>query len=624
MSILDGLNEEQKQAVLHVSGPLLIIAGAGSGKTKALTHRIARLIETGVSPNNILAITFTNKAAEEMRERVLKLIRPNSGGRESHPFISTFHALGVRVLREDAEKLKISKRFSIIDEDDALKIIKGVIKDLDLKEETFAPSRVKNFISVQKNRLASYEDLYENARDYFPKIMAEAWFRYEEALKEQNLLDFDDLIIKTIKLFKECPDILKKYRERWKYIHIDEYQDTNHPQYVLSLMLSAPLNNICVVGDSDQAIYSFRGADFTNILNFHKDFQGAKIITLEKNYRSTKKILDAANILIAKNQVRHPKNLLSVKEDGDLPLLFAAGNEMEEAEFVASAARSILKENNSVSIAVLLRANFQSRIFEEFFLSKDVPYEMIGVKFFERKEIKDVLAYIKFSFNRNDFLSFARMANAPSCGLGEKTLLKYFKNLGGIPPQRKKEIDRLEKLADEILKLSGEMHPSEIIKKIFTESGYEEYLRNLGSDGDKRIENVYELVSLAKKYDELPLGEGIIKLLEESALMASADEFSNSAKNFVKITTVHAAKGLEFDAVFIVGLEEGLFPYQSFNDTNKEMKIEEERRLFYVALTRARKNIFLSYARTRTVFGDKKINKPSRFITDIKDKIITL
>lgn len=643
MDILEGLNEEQIEAVKHIHGPLLVIAGAGSGKTKVITHRVAYLISQKIEPSSILAVTFTNKAAEEMKQRILSLLnfKNHSDFRElskkTMPFVSTFHALGVRVLREDFELAGINKNFSILDEDDSQKIIKSILKELNLKEETFSVNRVKNFISSQKNRLITHIDLQDEVKDYFPKIMADVWYRYEKKMKERGLLDFDDLIVKTIFLFKRETEILKKYQNRWNFIHIDEYQDTNRPQYMLSKMLAASHNNICVVGDSDQAIYSFRGADFTNILNFNKDWKDAKVVVLNKNYRSTKNILDIANASISYNKARHPKDLLNVKENGEPAGLFVAESEIAEGEFVAITIKKFLDNDIMIdfdldlnkssfknqSIAVLIRANFQSRIFEEFFLTAGISYEMIGIKFFERKEIKDILSYFKYALNRQDFLSFERMTNSPNRGIGEKTLEKYFKKESGISPQRKKEIERLEKFSDDILKNIKTIPCSLLVKKVFEDSGYEDYLSALGEEGEKRLENIKEVVSLAKKYDIFQGEEAILKLLEESALL-SGDDNAKKNKNTVKITTVHAAKGLEFDVVFVVGLEEGLFPYHSFNDIDREMKLEEERRLFYVALTRAKKNLFLSCAKTRTIFGEKKINKPSRFLTEIKDKIVMI
>ena len=632
MDVLKGLNEEQIEAVAHTTGPLLVMAGAGSGKTKVITHRIAYLISKGISPSEILAVTFTNKAAEEMKDRISKLLdfpfHGKSGVWSSErnkqvPFASTFHSLGVYILREDGKSIGIPKSFSIIDEDDALKIIKTVLKELNLKEETFNTSRVRYFISDKKNRLYDYEDFLEDANDYFPKIMAEVWYRYEEKLKEQNSLDFDDLIIKTVKLFKNSPETLEKYQDKWKFVHIDEYQDTNKAQYILSKMLTEKRKNICAVGDSDQAIYSFRGADFTNILNFERDFHGAKVVILNKNYRSTQNILDTANILISHNKTRYHKELLSESSAGDAPMLFEAENETEEAEFVAKIILEMSLSNENTA-AVLLRTNFQSRVFEEYFLRNDVPYQMIGVKFYERKEIKDTLAYLKYALNRNDFLSFGRMADSPSRGIGEKTILKHFKKESGIQPKKQMELNRLENLSDKILKTINKEQCSKAIKLVLDNSGYNEYLLNLGEEGERRLENIFELLSLSKKYDILPPPSGVLKLLEESALMSEQDNLKNNFDKSVKIITAHSAKGLEFDTVFAAGLEEGLFPYSSINDADKEMKIEEERRLFYVALTRARKNLFLSYAKSRAIFGERKINRPSRFLKEIMDKVVKI
>ena len=646
--ILKDLNEAQKEAVQYTKGPLLIVAGAGSGKTRVIAHRIAYLIFQGVNPESILAVTFTNKAAREMQERIFRLLKwkmengnwklekkktifPTSNLQSPTsnfqlPFISTFHSLGVYILRQDGKKIGVPKNFSILDEDDSLKIIKDCLKELDLNQESFQPSRIRSFISQQKNKLIDSRKFNEEANNYFPKIAAEVWSLYEEKLKNQSALDFDDLIMKTIVLLRLEPDILKKYQDKWQFVHIDEYQDTNYGQYILSRLLTGENGNICVVGDADQAIYSFRGADFTNILRFEKDWKNAKIITLETNYRSTQNILDAANAAISFNKTRVAKNLWSAAgEKGSQPSFSAAENEIEEGEFVADKIEDLFETRSSQkiafpardSVAVLLRTNFQSRIFEEIFLKRGIPYEMFGVKFYERKEIKDILAYLKYSLNQNDFLSFGRIVNAPPCGIGEKTLLKYFKKDKNIQAEKRKRLDRIEKLIEHISKLIQILSPSSLIKQIFKESGFQDYLENLGEEGLRKTENIKEMVSLAKKYDSFPSPFGTEKLLEDSVLMSEQDALKEDIKG-VKIMTVHAAKGLEFDNVFTAGLEEGLFPYFGWNDLDKEIKLEEERRLFYVALTRARKNAFLSYAKTRTIFGEKKINKPSRFLGEIE------
>lgn len=621
MDILEGLNEQQKEAVLHTKGPLLVVAGAGSGKTKVIAHRIAHLISSGVNPEKILAITFTNKAAKEMKERILKLLSLQvSSVKFQAPFISTFHSLGVYILREDGEKIGISRHFSILDENDSLKIIKESLNELGLNIQSFQPSRLKSFISMQKNNLISYEEFKEDATEYFLKITANVWDLYEKKLKEHKALDFDDLIVKTVNLFKQCPEILEKYRDKWEFVHIDEYQDTNRGQYILARLLAEAKGNICVVGDADQAIYSWRGADFSNILRFEKDWQNSKIITLETNYRSTQNILNAANASISFNKIRIPKNLRSAgNSSGDLPLLYIAENEIDEGEFAANMIKNSL--DDKLSTAVLLRTNFQSRIFEEIFLKHDIPHEVIGVKFFERAEIKNILAFVKFSLNRNDFLSFKRIAETMPSGIGEKTLLKYFKKERIPSAEKQNKILEFEKLADEIKIMADTTSPSLLFKNIFKKSGYEDYLESLGEEGQIRTENIKELVSLAKKYEDLTRPEGVIKMLDDCALTSDQDNLKEYGKS-VKIITIHAAKGLEFDTVFVAGLEDGLFPYSSFNDQNKAAKLEEERRLFYVSLTRAKKNLFLSYAKTRVVFGDKKVNKPSRFLSEITNDII--
>ncbi len=618
--ILYGLNEEQKQAVLHTEGPLLVIAGAGSGKTKVIAHRIAHLISGGISSEKILAITFTNKAAKEMKERILKLLSLRAEHRrEGSPFVSTFHALGARILREDGDKIGISRHFSILDENDALKIIKEGLNELGLNIQSFQPARVKSFISQQKNILINRETFNESATEYFPKIVAQIWNLYEKKLKEHSSLDFDDLIVKTINLFRNNPEILQKYRDKWEFVHVDEYQDTNHSQYILARLLAEEKGNICVVGDVDQAIYSWRGADFSNILRFEKDWKNPKVITLETNYRSTQSILNAANASISFNKIRLPKNLYSASQNiGDLPALYSAENELDEGEFAANIIKNI--GDNDASLAVLLRTNFQSRIFEEVFLKHDIPYEVIGVKFFEREEIKNMLAFVKFSLNRNDFLSFGRIIRSMPTGIGEKTMLKYFKNEKISSAEKRNKIKEIADFADETKNMLYAMSPSLVLKNIFKKSGYEDYLAGQKEEGERKAGNIKELVSLAKKYDAFAPPDGALKMLDDCALISEQDNLKEQRKT-VKIITVHAAKGLEFDTVFVAGLEEGLFPYSSFSDQNKDMKLEEERRLFYVSLTRAKKNLFLSYAKTRVIFGDRKINKPSRFLSEIADNI---
>jgi DNA helicase-2/ATP-dependent DNA helicase PcrA len=649
MDILKNLNPAQKEAVKNTKGPLLIVAGAGAGKTRVITHRIAYLISKNVKPRNILAVTFTNKAAKEMRERVIKLIsgepQPYLAEKKNYslknpdyklPFIGTFHFLGVKILRENAKHLGLQRNFSILDEDDSLKLIKESIKDLELNQEQWQAKKIRTLISKQKNKLKDAEDfLNEFQGQYFPEIFAKIWQKYEEKLKERQALDFDDLIIKTVALLQKNPKILERYQNQWEYIHIDEYQDTNYAQYVMTHLLARLHKNICVVGDIDQAIYGWREADYKNILNFERDWPKSKIITLEENYRSTKNILDAANEIIAKNKFRVPKNLFTAKKNKGSIFVFNAENETKEAHFVSCAVSNLLeKEEKASSITVLYRTNFQSRVIEESFLTNNIPYQVIGIKFYERKEIKDILAYIKAALNPKDLISIERIINVPPRGIGKTTALKYIGNLasaelGGFDPAKlnlpKEKISQLVKFnlfLEKIKKNATTLQPSLLIRFTMEKTGYKDFLDNLGDEGETRIENIKELVTLAKNYDSFPPQEGISKLLADAALMSDQDTIEEKGDK-VRLMTVHASKGLEFKNVFITGLEEGLFPHSSLGRENPEEHQEEERRLFYVALTRAKENIFLSWANTRTIFGNKKINTPSRFLLDIPKKLIT-
>src|SRR3989344_5894066 len=576
------LNESQEKAVLTTNGPLLVIAGAGSGKTKVLVHRIAHLIEKGARPDAILALTFTNKAASEMKERVLRLLSEKKLA--SLPWMGTFHSLCVYILRESGKEAGIKKSFSIADDEDSLSLIKSSLRDLGLGPKQFEPKRLKSLISKKKNEMQNVDAFKNMAGDYFPKILASVWELYEEKLKKSNFLDFDDLLLKTAELFKNNPEVLKKYQERWKYIHIDEYQDTNLVQYHLTHLLAKKYQNICVVGDVDQAIYSWRGADFRNILHFERDWPGAVIITLEENYRSTQLILDAANSVIVKNKYRVPKNLFS-------------------------------KQNN---VAVLYRTNFQSRVIEEKMLSKNLDYQVIGVKFYERKEIKDILAYVKAAINSEDLLSKKRIINTPPRGIGKVLLAKYFSRKA-LSKSEDVKISELEETLSKIKKTSSEKKASEAIKIAIKLSGLETYLDDGTEDGAGRLANIKELASLATRYDQEKSPDGILKLLEDAALMSDQDTIKNG--DAIKMMTVHAAKGLEVKIVFIAGLEEGLFPSSVRSAENgqneEELKNEEERRLFYVALTRAKQKIFLSWSVFRTIFGSRQINRPSSFLFDI-------
>ena len=558
------LNESQEKAVLTTNGPLLVIAGAGSGKTKVLVHRIAHLIEKGARPDAILALTFTNKAASEMKERVLRLLSEKKLA--SLPWMGTFHSLCVYILRESGKEAGIKKSFSIADDEDSLSLIKSSLRDLGLDPKQFEPKRLKSLISKKKNEMQNVDAFKNMAGDYFPKILASVWELYEEKLKKSNLLDFDDLLLKTAELFKNNPEVLKKYQERWKYIHIDEYQDTNLVQYHLTHLLAKKYQNICVVGDVDQAIYSWRGADFRNILHFERDWPGAVIITLEENYRSTQLILDAANSVIVKNKYRVPKNLFSKQNKGAKITVFEAINEDEEAEFIAELAAELKRRGESLNnVAVLYRTNFQSRVIEEKMLSKNLDYQVIGVKFYERKEIKDILAYVKAAINSEDLLSKKRIINTPPRGIGKVLLAKYFSGKA-LSKSEDVKISELEETLSKIKKTSSEKKASEAIKIAIKLSGLETYLDDGTEDGAGRLANIKELASLATRYDQEKSPEGILKLMEDAALMSDQDTIKNG--DAIKMMTVHAAKGLEFKIVFIAGLEEGLFPSSARSSEN--------------------------------------------------------
>ncbi|OGF51790.1 hypothetical protein A3I27_04415 [Candidatus Giovannonibacteria bacterium RIFCSPLOWO2_02_FULL_43_11b] len=621
-------NQSQKEAILTQSGPVLIVAGAGSGKTMVLTHRISHLIEWGVKSDSILAITFTNKAADEMKNRVFSLLREKQGF--SSPWIGTFHSFCVFILRSSGGAIGINKNFSILDEEDSLSVIKEIMKEFSLDPKKFEPRKIRNIISRRKNEMQNPKsDFGEPLKSDFGRMLFEIWRKYEERLLKMKALDFDDLLLKTVVLFTKHPDILRDWQEKFKYVHVDEYQDTNLVQYHLVKLLAEKYRNICVVGDIDQAIYSWRGADFRNILHFERDWPDAKIITLEENYRSTKLILDAANAIIVKNKARLPKNLYSKKMSGPKITLFEGANEEEEAKLISEMSREMIRGGiNPRDIAVLYRTNFQSRIIEEKMLAENISYQVIGVKFYERKEIKDTLAYLKVSLNREDMLSLKRIINFPPRGIGKVLLAKI---LGGLPAQADAELnlkenakkDELFRLLDEIKENLETEKANEAIKLVIKKSGLENYFDDGTEEGEIRLSNIRELVTLAKRYDIFNPPEGILKLLEDAALMSDQDTIKKE-ENSVKLMTVHAAKGLEFKVVFVAGLEEGLFPHAGLDAArlDDESRQEEERRLFYVALTRAKEKIFLSYAIFRTIFGERRINMPSKFISDIPEDLL--
>ena len=623
MKYLDGLNEKQKEAVLQTEGPVLVVAGAGAGKTKTITHRIMHLIEKGVSPENILAITFTNKAGKEMKERVFKMLNENKTlyveNKKKLPFISTFHSLGVYIIKENAEKLGLPRHFNILDKADSKKIIKKALEDIGYEPKEHL-EKIMAIIGGEKNRGVQFEEYSEKqSYDFSSDLTKKIWQKYEDIKKKEKTLDFDDLLLKSLELLEKNKNIREYYQELWKYIHIDEYQDTNKVQNSLAEILAEKYQNICVVGDTDQNIYSWRGADIKNMLHFEKKYPKTKVILLEENYRSTKTIIDVSNKIINQNTFRIEKNLFTNNKEGEKISVFEAFNEGDEAYFISEKAKNLIENGvKPDEIAVLFRANFQSRILEEAFLAYGVPYQMIGTKFFERKEIKDCLAYIKASLNKENKSDFLRIINTPARGIGKTTIEKIESvEEDELPEKTKEKIDNFRKTLDKIKEFIEKNKVSESIKFVIEISGMRENFEKEKKEEDlERLENIMELVSLAKGYDGLEGNDGIENFLTDTSLLTDEEEMKE-AREGVKLMTIHSAKGLEFEYVFISGLEEDLFPHKRFGEkTNKEDN-EEERRLFYVALTRAKEKIFLTYSQSRTIFGERKINSPSRFVDDI-------
>jgi DNA helicase II / ATP-dependent DNA helicase PcrA len=620
------LNHTQKEAVEYTEGPLLIIAGAGAGKTKTLTERIVHIIKKGVSPHNILAITFTNKAAKEMQHRVLA--RLEEEGIVSHeynqferPVIKTFHSFGVMIIRENAVRLGLNRHFTILDSSDALSVLKQATMAEGLDPKEHDPSKWRHIISRYKADFVSISDVEKEASSHSQQLLLRIWRRYEAHLQKENCLDFDDLLTKSVELLKSHKEVLSLYQKRFLYIHVDEYQDTNQVQYELCRLLAGTAHNICVVGDGDQNIYSWRGANIQNILSFEKDYPNTKTILLEENYRSTQNILLAANNVIKKNTIRADKNLFTKGAEGE-PISIAQNyDDAAEAKYIARTCMELIESGTSPEqIAVLYRANFQSRAIEEACLRSGVPYQVLGVKFFERKEIKDVVSYLRVAINRNSLVDLKRAIETPKRGIGKVTLLKYISGeFSSLPQSMQQKIAQFEQLLDSIEESAKTKKISETISHIITASGLEKALAS-GTDEDReRLENIRELVSFATKYDNMESEDALEKFFEESTLVSDQDTEKEGFKG-VKLLTVHASKGLEFDVVFIVGLEHDLFPHQRIGATKKNKEdSEEERRLFYVAVTRARSKLYLSYADIRTIYGSRQLQIPSEFLGDIGD-----
>ena len=643
--LLQGMNDRQAEAVQSTEGPLLIMAGAGSGKTRVLTHRIAYLIEEKmVNPWNILAITFTNKAAREMRERAIDL-----NPRTQDTLIATFHSMCVRILRRDADHIGYNRNFTIVDPGEQRTLMKRILKELNVDPKKFTERTILGTISNSKNDLVTAESYAKNANDLYTEIVAKAYKRYETELKRSESMDFDDLIMNTILLFDKNPDVLAYYQGKFQYIHVDEYQDANHAQYQLVQLLAKRFKNLCVVGDADQSIYGWRGADMQNILDFEQDYPEAKVVLLEENYRSTKTILQAANEVINNNKKRRPKKLWTQNADGENIIYHRSGDEREEANFVAGQINHELQKNKRQysDFAVLYRTNAQSRAIEEALLKSNIPYTMVGgTKFYSRKEIRDVVAYLNVIANVRDNISFERIVNEPKRGVGPKALetLRDFaaqQNVSLLEASRDvtlsslkgKAASELFNLAHTLLNLADDVDQftiTELVEKVLDKTTYKKALevQTTSLEAQNRLENIEEFLTVTKSFDDKESenaveGEtGLDKLsrfLNDLSLVADTDSYDETSQ--VTLMTLHAAKGLEFPVVFLVGMEEGVFPLS--RQAEDEDELEEERRLAYVGITRAEEVLYVTNASSRMLFGRSSYNQPSRFLREIDDDLLT-
>jgi len=627
---LEGLNPQQHEAVLHTKGPLLVLAGAGAGKTKVLVSRILHLIEQGVSPENILAITFTNKAAGEMKERVgntlsssTELNRPVVGSfyDTGLPFISTFHSLGVYMLRNKGKAIGISPHFKIYDRSDAQSALREGMKKYGISTKEWSPQKIQSIISKQKGANISIEAFERDSLNpVISRIITPLWREYEATLQKENALDFDDLLTKSL-LLLENEEIRKHYQKKWGHLHIDEYQDTNPVQYHIAMKLVGDDENIFVVGDGDQTIYTWRGANVHNILNFEKDFPKSKVVLLEQNYRSTKTILRAAQDIIEKNSLRKEKTLFTKNEDGEKIGMIYGYDEADEASSIARTIESLEAGGTPLKdIAVLYRTNFQSRALEEAMITHDIPHHVLGTRFFDRKEIKDMISYIRLGIDPSSISDIKRVINVPRRGIGKVSLLKIVSGkTNELSHKIQAQVKSFFSIVEHISTKIDSTLPSDVVRYVYEESGIKKDLEKETEENKERRENIGELITLATKYDSLPSRDGVMKFLDDIALLSDQDSLEG-ARHGVRLMTVHASKGLEFDTVFISGLEEGLFP-QSRDDASQEEE-EEERRLFYVALTRAQKKVFLAHAAMRTIFGSRSYTLPSEFLSDISADLI--
>lgn len=632
-----GLNPQQAEAVINTEGPMLIMAGAGSGKTKVLTCRVANLLQKGVRPYRILAITFTNKAAAEMRERVNNM----SGPAAKDVWLFTFHAFCARFLRMEIDKLPgYGGNFAIYDTADSQNLIKQILKEMNLDDKRFQPSGILSRISNAKNALQDAAAFTRQAGDFYEQKVADIYSRYEQKLQLNNALDFDDLLMLSIKLLQENKEVREKYQDRFDYLLVDEYQDTNHAQYLLTKFLAAKHRNICVVGDADQSIYGWRGADIQNILDFEKDYPDAKVIKLEQNYRSTQIILDAANAVIENNTGRKPKNLWTENKSGADIIYFQAVDERDEARFVIEQLQNLQRTENKKlgDMAILYRTNTQSRIFEEMLIKSGISYNMVGgLKFYERKEIKDIIAYLRVIFNPADSLSLLRIINVPKRGIGDASLAKIqayaaannvslfeaVSNAAAIDGLSSRFVSKLDDLAGiifELMNLASEAPVEDLIDRVLRDTGYLEELENERTpQAQSRIDNLHELISVAQEFAASEEENNLENFLAHVALVSDIDD-TELGEDAITLMTLHSSKGLEFPVVFLVGMEEGLFPHA--RTLMDETEIEEERRLCYVGITRAKEKLFLSSTKMRTIYGNTVTYPPSRFLQEIPARLV--
>lgn len=645
--LLTGMNPEQAKAVKKTEGPLLIMAGAGSGKTRVLTHRIAYLvIEKDVYPSKILAITFTNKAAREMRNRIDGLLGAGSGERM---WVSTFHSMCVRILRRNIDRIGFSKSFSILDSSDQLSAIKSVVKELNLDPKQYDPRILLNIISSAKNECIDAQEYRKGVNESNPydRVIADVFDGYTKKLRKNQSLDFDDLIMLTLRLFEQVPDVLEFYQNKFQYIHVDEYQDTNHAQYRLVQMLADKFKNICVVGDSDQSIYRWRGADIGNILSFEKDYKGAEVILLEQNYRSTQNILQAANDVIKNNESRYDKRLRTDNEDGEAITIYKASDEKDESQFVVRKIIELQQEEGYTldQFAVLYRTNAQSRMIEEYLVKSNLEYTIVGgTKFYDRKEIKDLLAYLKLISNNDDDLALARIINEPKRSIGatsfermarfaiehDRSIFDALQELDfmGLPKKAAIETAKFRDMIKNFTQMQEFLSVKELTEQIIDRSGYRTMLENEKTiESQSRLENIDEFLSVTdafeKRSEEDEGDKSLVAFLTDLALIAdidSLDKEENQSTEKIVLMTTHSAKGLEFPVVFVIGMEENIFPHARSIGEDEEM--EEERRLAYVAITRAEKKLFLSAASSRMLYGKFSSNQPSRFLKEISEDIL--